>query len=378
VTRAPLQPQSHGGLRPRELSGLGLTPDDVLDFSVSVNPFGPGPAVRTALESVRIDTYPDPEHWHARTRLGQACGVAPERVALGNGASELIWLLARVLTGPGRRALIVEPTFGEFRRALAATGGELIEWRAPAAGGFVPDLRAVAAAARDGRVNVAYLCAPTSPCGHRLPIAEVCELGERLRDVTLIVDQAFTSLSDAPGDLQTLPPDNVVWVRSLTKELGTPGVRIGYLLGSPALVAAIERERPSWTVSSAALAAAAAAFDDAGWLDDCRRRLRARREQMIDALRSIDCSPLPSSTFYLALPVASPASELRQRLLEDERILVRDCASFGMPRHVRVAVRDARDVQRLTKALQLHAFGRQSLPPETHARAALDGPGARR
>src|SRR4051812_36452529 len=120
--------REHGGPSLGELERLGLAPEEILDFSVSTNPYGPSPAMLAAIRDAPIAPYPDPRATLARRRLGQHLGVAPERIALGNGAADLLWALARTLLGPARTLLTVEPTFGELRAAASAAGASLVEW----------------------------------------------------------------------------------------------------------------------------------------------------------------------------------------------------------------------------------------------------------
>src|SRR5205823_6635665 len=100
--------RSHGGPHHEELERLGLLPEDVLDFSVSTNPYGPAPAVVEAIRRAPVATYPDPSATLARRKLAEHLGVLPIHLALGNGAADLLWNLARALVRPRTTVLIVE------------------------------------------------------------------------------------------------------------------------------------------------------------------------------------------------------------------------------------------------------------------------------
>src|SRR5262245_56753919 len=107
----------HGGLPLAELRALGFAPETVLDLSVNVNPYGPSAAPRAAIAGAPLDRYPDPECSSARAALAVALDVAAERIVIGNGASELLWTLTRVLARGAAKVLIAEPAFGELRAA---------------------------------------------------------------------------------------------------------------------------------------------------------------------------------------------------------------------------------------------------------------------
>src|SRR6185295_15578179 len=105
----------HGGLRDAELAAHGLRASDVLDFSTNCNPYGPSPDMLAALAATEVSRYPDPSALHAREALAHALDVSPAQLALGNGAAELLWSLARALLEPGANVLVVEPAFCELR-----------------------------------------------------------------------------------------------------------------------------------------------------------------------------------------------------------------------------------------------------------------------
>ncbi len=145
-------------------------------------------------------------------------------------------------------------------------------------------------------------------------------------------------------------PENVVRLRSMTKEHAIPGLRAGYLLAAPELARAVESGRPAWSTSSVAQAAALAAIGSDEFVADSRRRLRRDRAETVADLVALGLAPYPSVAPYLSFPVPDAAG-LRRRLL-GHRILVRDCASFGLSDTLRVAVRPAAERERLTAALK--------------------------
>jgi len=343
-------PRTHGGLLAAELDALGIDPADVLDASSSVNPYGPAPEVLRAVREADVARYPDPECTRARRAVAAAAGTDPERVVLGNGATELLWTLARVLLAPGETLLSCEPSFSELRAAAASGGARIAEWRARADDGFALHLDAVARAVRAERASVVALCAPGSPSGAATPIDDLCTLARDLPDVALVLDQSFLALSERHADLAAALPDNVLAVRSLTKEHAIPGVRLGWVACAPRLAAHVAASRPAWTVGSAAQAAAVAASGAGAFVAASRTRLLAERRELEARLHALGRATVTSSTPYL-LVATSDAASLRRRALERHRVLVRDCTSFGLPRFVRVAARGGADQDRLVDAL---------------------------
>ncbi|HTP25161.1 MAG TPA: histidinol-phosphate transaminase [Anaeromyxobacteraceae bacterium] len=339
----------HGGALAGELAAAGIDPREVLDFSVNVNPYGPCPAVVAAIRAAPVHLYPDPKATLVREAIATRSGTPVEGVVFGSGAADLLWTLARVLLANGGRALVVEPAFSEFRAAAVAAGANIWAWRANPEHGLAVDLQAVGHMAACASVDAVYLCAPTTPAGVAVPLAGVAVLASHLPDSLVIVDESFLSLSDQSAEAGLALPRNVARLRSLTKEHAIPGLRAGYLLAPPALARAMEANRPPWSTSSLAQAAALAALDAEGFVATSRQRLREDREATAGHLSALGHPPIPSVAPYLVFRTEDAAG-LRRRLLA-HRILVRDCDSFGLVGFLRIAARPLAERERLAAAL---------------------------
>jgi histidinol-phosphate/aromatic aminotransferase/cobyric acid decarboxylase-like protein len=336
----------HGGPDERELRALAVDPADLVDFSVNVNPYGPCPEVLAAIRSAPVDRYPDPTALAAREALAASLDVSPDWVVLGNGAADLLWAVRRLVG----RALLVEPTFSEFR-AGAAPGAVDAQWWARPDDSFAVDLEQIGREVRTAGVDAVYLCNPNNPTGRAVAAAEIAELARELPDCTMVLDESFLSLSDRAHELFVPLPANVVRVRSLTKDHCIPGARVGYVVAVPAVAAALHQARPAWSASAAAQRAAIAAAAQAPFVESCRRRLLRDRDELAASLGGC-VVVIPSSAPYLLVRFAAPGAVVRRQLLEHHRILVRDCASFDLPDWVRLAARPAPDRARLLEALR--------------------------
>jgi histidinol-phosphate/aromatic aminotransferase/cobyric acid decarboxylase-like protein len=341
--------RSHGGLIDRELIALGLSPDDVLDVSVNTNPYGPCDAVVKATRAAAMDRYPDPTAWPAREAIARCVGTSPDRVVLGNGAADLLWSLVRTLLPRGRAAVVVEPAFSEFGAAVVAAGGRVAPWRALVEDGFAVDLDAVADVACRAEAALVYVCNPANPTGVSVGVAAVDRFARENPSLMVVLDESFILLSENAGDERRQLADNVVRVRSMTKEHTLAGVRVGYLVATQEVALRVEHARPPWTTSAFAQAAAIAATRERAFVDDSRVRLLADRDRIAGQLRTMGFAPLPSSTFFFLVPTRN-ASEARARMLELHRVLVRDCTSFGLPGHIRVCARPGADDDRILSA----------------------------
>lgn len=341
----------HGGLPLSELRALGIEPESVLDLSVNVNPYGPSHTLRVAIAGAPLERYPDPECARARAALSAAHDVAERRIAVGSGATELLWTLTRVLVREDAKVLIAEPAFGELRAAAKSLGCEVHAVTSPRERAHAVDFAALREAAQRLRPALLYLCNPTTPLGAPLAGGDIAALAVTLPDVAILLDESFLSLSDHAADAALGLPPNVLRVRSLTKDHGVPGLRIGYAIVPPGVARAVEAARPNWTIGAAAQAAIEAAAGEGAFVERGRMRLARDRAALVEDLRALGFAPFPSVAPYVALPVGDAAA-LRARLLARSRVLVRDCSSFGLPDVIRVAVRPAEERERLLLALQ--------------------------
>lgn len=283
-------PGRHGGDGARLAAALGVDPGAVLDLSASLNPLAPdaGEVVGKHLDAVR--RYPDPAA--ATAALAAAMDVDPDRLLLTNGGAEAIALVAAEVGG-----WVDEPDFALYPRGRRSGP----RWRSN----------------------------PHNPTGRLAPADETAG----------VWDEAFYPLATG----RWTRGDAVV-VGSLTKLLACPGLRVGYVLAAdPAFIRSLRP--PEWSVNGLATAALPDlldAVDLAGWAADVAR-LRAG---LVGVLRRAGLDPEPSdANFVLVL-----APGLRTRLAP-HGILVRDCASFGLPDHVRIAVPDEAGLARLEEVL---------------------------
>ncbi len=160
----------HGALDFAELEGLGLEPDAVLDFSVNGNPYGPSPAVREAVAGVPFERYPDGEALALRRALASHLGVVAERIMVGNGSMELLWLVALAFLRSGDAVLICQPTFGEYARVAQLMQAHVCTYKAQPHAAFGIDADTIMQRLQQDVPRVVFLCNPNNPTGVYVPI----------------------------------------------------------------------------------------------------------------------------------------------------------------------------------------------------------------
>ena len=358
ATNRPL----HGGTNIAELRSLGLRSEDVLDFSASINPLGAPPSVTLAMCSVDLAVYPDTECTGLREVLADRLEVSPNEILVGNGSTELIHLTARaylrqpVLREPveGRfSSAIFTPTFGEFEAACAMQDARIIRIAANEADHFSWEIENAVRTVAEQAPTLVFLCNPNNPTGHYLSEEEVREIAAALpQDSLLLLDEAYLPFVDSRwNSLPLLDSGNVALLRSMTKDYALTALRLGYMLAPPDVVERVRTQQHSWSVNALAQAAGIAALADTAQVEDGRIAVRDARRYLIDELEPLGLPPVPSSANFLLVNVGN-ARELRNKLLKRHRIIVRDCASFGLPSHIRIGIRTKEDCERLVAALR--------------------------
>ncbi len=353
-----LTPAVHGGPDYAELAALGLSPDEVIDFSVNANPYGPSPQVRAALTEVPFDRYPDAQAIALRERLTQVHRLTPDHIIVGNGTAELIWLLGLAYLQWGDPVVIIGPTFGEYRAAAELMGAEVVEYRARAAADFQPDVSAMEALIGRQRPRLTFLCNPNNPTGVYLAPEAVEALAAACGEGLLVVDEAYRAFVAGPWPSEPLvkrglglspAESNVVLLRSMTKDHALAGLRLGYALASPEVVATLKKVQPSWSVNAAAQAAGLAALSDEDHLRETLPRIAEAKAYLVEQLICLGLRVIPSAANFLLVEVGDGRG-LRRKLLS-HGLMVRDCTSFGLPEYVRIAARWMEECRRLIKTL---------------------------
>lgn len=325
------------------------------------NPLGPSPRARAAIQSAlaEIFRYPDPLGMALKVALARHHGVDCAQITLGNGSHELLMLMAQCFADASTSVVFSEFGFAVFPIATAAAGAQAI--RVPAlacdhaqmARGH--DLDAMVGAIR-ADTRIVYLANPNNPTGTWFDDAALQRFLARVPATTLVViDEAYyeyvtaTGLSTALRYLQRYP--NAILTRTFSKAYALAGLRIGYAIGSPAVVAVLERLRESFNVNNLALAAAQAALGDQARVARAREWNLCEREWLAERLRERGLRVLPSQTNFLLIDFSRDAAPIERALLE-RGVIVRPMGGYGLPECLRVSVGTRTENERLLGALR--------------------------
>ena len=351
----------HGGAKPSELRAMGLRPEDVLDFSASISPLAPPEGVRDTLRQPDLSAYPDPQCLLLREAisglLSPSGTLATGQILVGNGSTEIIHLLARAYLSPPRprtanSIFLLTPTYGEYAGAGRLAGAVISGLDASRCPGFRWDLELSVRQIRRERPSLVFLCNPNNPTGVFLGKDEVQRLAHSSSEAgsLLVIDEAYLSFVEDPWDsLALLENGGVLLLRSMTKDYGLTALRLGYSLGSEDVIERLALFQPDWSVNGLAQAAGLAALADTGYLSRVRREVSETKERLAARLSGLGFFVPPSAANFLLVRVGDGASW--RTLLMQRGLLVRDCASFGLPEYIRVGIRSWADCQRLAETM---------------------------
>lgn len=357
----------HGGNVYEIASRLGCSPEALLDYSASINPLGPPPGL--AEQSLgyfqRLEHYPDIHNTALIKGLADFHRIPEERIVVGNGSTELIYWLPKALGI--HRAVLVLPTFSEYRKAFELQGVELQPFLTSPDDLFLPDVEQLDALCRQFRPDAVLFTHPGSPSGTLLTprlkewILERSACSGPRKEWTgyCLVDEVFIDFCEEESLKHGLKEaSGLVLIRSMTKFYGIPGLRLGYLLSGEPVAERVRRSLPPWSVNTLAQMSGAYCLEQEEYRKTTLEVIERERSRMERRLREWNVGRvLPGRANYLLLeldPSLPSAWSLQAFLLESRRILIRDCSTFeGLgDRYVRFAVRLAEQNDRLLSGIE--------------------------
>ena len=357
--------QSQQSQQSQEVSHLsslygGYWNHDVLDFCYMTNRYFPPPRLIEDMQArlpELIGSYPS-TNWFLSSLLAGQLGLGHNELVIGNGASELInAVVARFV----HRLAVPVPTFEEFVNRAKILGREVCPFKPSQR--FDLDIDAFIGHVKSSGSDSALLIRPNNPTGSYLLKSDLVYFLDRMNSLELIlVDESFLDFVDAEPDPSALDLigeyPNLLVLKSLSKNCGIPGIRLGYAAtGNAGRLADLRNDLPIWSVNSFAqfFLEEMEAYQQE-YTESCRRVREATRN-LVSRLQEVPfLYPYPTQGNFVLCSVlyGFTGPELTDRLFEDSRILVNDCgAKDGLDGNfIRIACRTEDDNNRLIEALK--------------------------
>jgi len=329
----------------------------ILDFSSSINPLGPPSSAHRAFRKSfgELPCYPDSDARELRENLARLLGLKPQEVFLGNGSTQLIYLLCRALRP--RNALVVHPAFSEYTNALMLAGSEIYSYILSVNENFKFSLSKFRAALKENP-DIVFVSNPNSVTGRTIPRGEMEKITwmAHKKKTLLVIDEAFMDFMEGNSVKDRLRENPyLIVLRSPTKYYALPGLRLGYLLAQKQTVDRLCLHQEPWSVNTPAQRVFFACLNDESFRRKTKRWLEREREFLLKSLSFIQgLRPYPSQANFLLVRLEQGDALGLRALLLKKRILIRACDSFaGLGVHYfRVAIRLRKENIRLLKALE--------------------------
>ncbi|MGW1210466.1 pyridoxal phosphate-dependent aminotransferase [Streptomyces sp. NPDC002499] len=338
-----------------------------VDFCIPCNPYFPTPAMFDTMSARLRDIityYPS----SADTITAELCNLLqlpPQAVAMGNGSTELITWIDHLLV---RESLAIPvPTFGRWTDQPMETGKRVDMFPLQESSGFALDLGQYAEFIRARGTRVAVICNPNNPDGGYLHKQSLVQFMDAMADLDLIViDESFLEFADAEAEpsvvQEAMLRPNVVVLRSLGKNFGLHGIRFGYMVANPSLAGRVRSMLPKWNLNAfAEYVVFMLKEHGAEYAQSLHQVYRDRLDMssQLSALPGLTVYPSQGNFLFVRLPVGAEGTVVRDRMLTEHRILVRECGNKigSSSRFLRLVVRPQVDVRRLVSGLEQVLYG---------------------
>jgi histidinol-phosphate aminotransferase len=332
---------------------LGLDPAGVIKLASNENPLGPSrlglAAMRQALKQVNL--YPDGNAFYLKQKLAAKLGLTPANLVLGNGSNEVIEMIGHALLAPGAEVVVSQYCFAVYPIVTALFGAKLVVVPAKNHG---HDLDAMLAAITPN-TRIVFVANPNNPTGTTASREYLARFVNAVpANVLLALDEAYIEFLGEPLDL--LPEirngakPNLLLMRTFSKIYGLAGLRIGYGIGHPDFVAALEKIRQPFNINSVAQAGALAALDDAKHIEKTRKINSRGLKLYARTFRKLGLEFIPSQANFILVRVGDGQRVFGE--LQKLGVIVRPMGGYQLPEWIRISIGTPKENARCLEALK--------------------------
>ncbi|MBL9128671.1 MAG: histidinol-phosphate transaminase [Verrucomicrobiales bacterium] len=332
---------------------FGLPASEIVKLASNENPLGPSPRALAAMRDVlpQLHLYPDGSAFHLKKRLASGLGLTPENLVLGNGSNEIIEFVGHAILRPGVDIVVSQFCFAIYPLIARMMGASVTTVPARE---FGHDL-AVMRRAIGPNTAAVFVANPNNPTGTLASREELLAFVDAVPpEVMVVLDEAYIEFLDDPVDflpaIRSRARPNLLIMRTFSKIHGLAGLRLGYGIGVPELIAVLEKVRQPFNINAIVQAGALAALEDVEHVTRTRAVNREGREFLTRECRALGFAVVPSFANFVLVEVGDGQRVFVE--LQRRGIITRPMAGYGMPRHVRISVGTPEENRRCIEALR--------------------------
>jgi histidinol-phosphate aminotransferase len=332
---------------------LNMPVDDIIKLASNENPVGPSPKALDAMRKMlgQVHLYPDGNAFYLKHRLAEKLGVTPNHLILGNGSNEVIEFVGHALLAPGAEVVVSQYCFAVYPIVTHLFGASLVS--VPAVN-YGHDLNAMLKAVTP-RTRIIFVANPNNPTGTLASRQEVLDFVQAVPPHVLIaMDEAYIEFLEEPADLLPMvlsgEKPNLLLMRTFSKIYGLAGLRIGYGVGHPKMIAALEKIRQPFNINAVAQAGALAALDDVEHVASTRETNRHGLAFYEEVLAKMGLEYVPSAGNFILVRVGKGQGIFVE--LQKLGVIVRPMGGYQLPEWIRISIGTDQENRRCAEALR--------------------------
>lgn len=354
--------KTHGGLNYSKLKERGLNPEEILDFSVSINPYPVHESVLRAVRNCSLIRYPDSTADDLREKIARSENCSPEEILAVNGTSQGIHLIGEAFLSEKSTSLIASPAYSQYKNISLLKKSRVLEVKCTPETKFQHSIEEITRSVRQYKPQILWICNPNNPTGSYIPrdAMTLIEKAAIETNTIIVIDEAYVAFTNETLRFRDISP-NILRLNSMTKDYGIPGLRLGYIHGDKGLIKTISDYQPEWSISAPAQKAGIACLGEYEYYSGTWRAVREECGRFRGELEKLNLKTIETESNFFMVRLGSRGepghsepgyASLLQMELEGKMMQIRDCSSFGYPDYIRIGVHSRENNDALLQAIK--------------------------
>ena len=360
--------KTHGGLDYSKLKERGLNPEEIIDFSVSINPYPVHESIIRAVRSCSLIRYPDSSALDLREKIAERENCSVNEILAVNGTSQGIHLIGEAFLNEETTALIAAPAYSQYKNISRLKKSNIIELKCTPETMFTHSIEEITSTIKIIRPKIFWLCNPNNPTGNYIDKTKMKLIQQSaLESGTIVVlDEAYVAFTREELRFRDIST-NILRLNSMTKDYGIPGLRLGYIHGERELLKKISDYQPEWSLSAPAQQAGIACLEEREYYSRTWKDVKEECERFREKLKLLGLHVLETESNFFMVKLGDRENvsdgtgfaSLLQRELDPKMMQIRDCSSFGYPDYIRIGVHSRENNDKLIQAIReaVHIWG---------------------